>query len=168
MSAGPPERSSDQLPSLGAAMEFMRLIWAMDHALHRASKRMELTIGVTGPQRLVLRIIGRFPGIPAGHLARLLHVHPSTLTGVLRRVERSGLIRRRPDPRDGRRSFLGLTARGRELDRTLHGTIEEVVQRVLAATSAAELMAARRVLERLTTALSDVVPEELRAPAHGD
>jgi hypothetical protein len=66
-------------PELGEALDFLRLIWAVDHGLHRASKRTETELGVTGPQRLVLRIVGRFPGIPAGHLAQLLHVHPSTL-----------------------------------------------------------------------------------------
>ena len=49
-------------------------------------KRMEQRSGVTGPQRLVLRVVGLFPGISAGALARLLHVHPSTLTGVLHRL----------------------------------------------------------------------------------
>jgi DNA-binding MarR family transcriptional regulator len=40
-------------------------------------------VGVTGPQRLVLRVVGLFPGMSAGELATVLRVHPSTLTGVL-------------------------------------------------------------------------------------
>jgi MarR family transcriptional regulator, organic hydroperoxide resistance regulator len=90
------------LPPLGEVLDFMRLIWQMDHAAQRTSKRMEATLGVTSPQRLVIRIVGRFPGIPAGYLARLLHIHPSTLTGVLGRIERQGLLRRRSDPQPDR------------------------------------------------------------------
>ena len=116
------DRSS--LPALGEVLDFMRLIWQVDHALQRTSKRMATTLGVTGPQRLVLRIVGMLPGIPAGHLARLLHVHPSTLTGVLKRLERRGLIRRRSDARDGRRFLLGLTERGRRFDVEAEGTVE--------------------------------------------
>src|SRR5438132_8459125 len=37
--------------------------------------------------RLVMRIVGRFPGIAAGRVAQILHVHPSTLTGILKRSE---------------------------------------------------------------------------------
>jgi DNA-binding MarR family transcriptional regulator len=74
-------------PPLGAVLDFMRLLWAVDHALQSASKRMEANFGMTGPQRLVVRIVGRFPGTPAGRVSQILHVHPSTLTGILKRLE---------------------------------------------------------------------------------
>ncbi|HEX5064997.1 MAG TPA: LamG-like jellyroll fold domain-containing protein [Myxococcota bacterium] len=131
----------------------MRLIWAVDHALQRTSKQMERTIGVTGPQRLVLRIVGRFPGMSAGDLARLLHVHPSTLTGILARLERQGSIRRRADPRDRRRTLLGLTDRGRESDVATEGTIEAAVSRALAAMSPGKVQAAREVLLAIADSL---------------
>ena len=51
---------------------------------------MAATIGITGPQRLVIRIIGRFPSIHAMQLADILHLHPSSLTAVLKRLERRG------------------------------------------------------------------------------
>src|SRR5207244_12973540 len=98
MSNGPLEEvEEDKGPPLGAVLDFMRLLWAVDHALQSASKRMESTFGLTGPQRLVVRIVGRFPGIAAGRIAEILHVHPSTLTGVLKRLESRGILPRRPD-----------------------------------------------------------------------
>src|ERR1700760_1858990 len=99
--SGPDDGSAD--PPLGAVLDFMRLLWAVDHALQSASKRMEATFGVTGPQRLVVRIVGRFPGIAAGRVAEILHVHPSTLTSILKRLETRGMLQRRSDPRDARR-----------------------------------------------------------------
>src|ERR1700761_877276 len=84
--------------SLGEVLEFMRLLWAVDHALQSNSKRMETALGVTGPQRLVIRLVGQRPGISAGELAELLHVHPSTLTGILSRLEQRGAVVRKPDP----------------------------------------------------------------------
>ena len=57
-------------------------------------------IGVTGPQRLVMRVAGLYPGLSAGDLAAILHVHPSTLTGVLRRLVIQRLLVRQHDPRD--------------------------------------------------------------------
>lgn len=134
---------------LGPGLDFLRVIWALSHALERASRHMATTLGITGPQRLILRITGRFPGLPAGHLARLLHVHPSTLTGTIRRLERAGLLRRRPDPRDGRRSLLGLTAQGRRLDVETSGSVEFAVAHVLEATPRGRVAAARAVLEAI-------------------
>jgi DNA-binding MarR family transcriptional regulator len=141
------------LAALGETLDFMRLIWAVDHALQRTSKRMETTLGVTGPQRLVVRILGRFPGIPAGHLATLLHVHPSTVTGILKRLERQGLIRRRSDPRDGRRSLLSLTDKGRVFDVASEGTVEAAIQRALERTRQEKIQAAREVLVSIAETL---------------
>jgi DNA-binding MarR family transcriptional regulator len=152
------------LPPLGEVLDFMRLIWAVDHALQRTSKQMERTIGVTGPQRLALRIVGRFPGISAGDLARLLHVHPSTLTGVLARLEQHGSIRRRADPRDRRRTLLGLTGRGRRFDVATEGTIEAAVTRALADISPRKFQAAREVLLAITESLEGSAAERGRAP----
>lgn len=150
---------------LGEVLDFMRLIWAVDHALQRMSKQMEQTLGVTGPQRLVLRIVGRFPGVSAGDLARLLHVHPSTLTGILARLEKQGSIRRRSDPRDKRRRLLGLTAHGREFDVATEGTIEAAVSRTLAVISPKKVEAARDVLLSIADSLEGSAAEPERTPA---
>jgi DNA-binding MarR family transcriptional regulator len=140
---------------LGDVLGFMRLLWALDHALHKRSKRMTKTAGVTGPQRLVIRIVTRFPGITAGQIAALLHVHPSTLTGVLGRLERKGLVRRRPDERDARRALFGSTPRGRSVDAASQGTVESAVASVLARTPKARIRAARTVLAELARSLEE-------------
>jgi excinuclease UvrABC ATPase subunit len=79
---------------LADVLQFMRLLWALVHQLQRRSKRMSIELGVTGPHRLVLRVVGLFPGASAGTLAQILHVHTSTLTGVLQRLARQRLLRR--------------------------------------------------------------------------
>jgi MarR family transcriptional regulator, organic hydroperoxide resistance regulator len=141
------------LPALGHTLEFMRLIWAIDHGLQTTSKRMAASIGVTGRQRLVIRIVGRFPGISAGKLASTLHVHPSTLTGVLKRLEREGLINRRSDPRDARRTALGLAPQGRRLDMATAGTVESAVEHVLAHLAPGRIREAQVVLRILAERL---------------
>lgn len=54
---------------LGPALDFMRKVSALNHALERVSSHMERTLGVTAPQRLILRCVGKYPGITAGQLA---------------------------------------------------------------------------------------------------
>ena len=144
-------------PPLGAVLDFMRLLWAVDHALQTASKRMEASFGVTGPQRLVLRIVGRFPGIAAGRVAEILHVHPSTLTGILKRLEGRGLLQRRSDPRDARRALFSLTGKGKKLDVLRTGVVEQAVRKVL--TGAPEKVAST---QEILAALSDELGGDLR------
>jgi DNA-binding MarR family transcriptional regulator len=145
--------ASAEPPALGPALDFLRLLWAVDHALNSRSKRMAEARGITEPQRLALRIVGRFPGIPPGDLARLLHLHPSTLTGILHRLEERGWIARRADPRDRRRTLVGLTRRGQQLDLETPDDVEADVERVLARSSPREIEALRRVLTRLAQEL---------------
>lgn len=140
-------------PSLGPTLDFLRLLWELDHALQRRSKRMARELGLTGPQRLVLRIAGRFPGIPAGELAALLHVHPSTLTGILKRLERSRRIKRRPHPSDRRRALIGLTEEGRALDAADPHSIEGALERVAAELGPRRMRAGATFLRALARAL---------------
>lgn len=145
--------SAPEVPPLGEVMDFMRLVWALDHALQQTSKRMSASLGITGPQRLVLRIVGRFPGILPGQLAEILHLHPSTVSGILERLARAGLIARDRDPRDRRRSRLGLTQKGRSLDVVAPGTVEAAVSGVMRRLSAAKVRDTCEVLAQLTEAL---------------
>jgi DNA-binding MarR family transcriptional regulator len=141
------------LPPLGEVLDFLRLVWAVDHALQRRSKQMESELGITGPQRVVLRLVGKFPGISASQLAQVLKVHRSTVSGILERLARRKLLERRTDPRDARRSFLGLTAAGRAIDLHAHGTVEDAVKRALNSFPPGKISAAKEVLSALADAL---------------
>jgi MarR family transcriptional regulator, organic hydroperoxide resistance regulator len=147
--------SADGPLRLRGSLEFMQALWRTSHALERRSRRMEKAIGVTAPQRLVLRVLGRFPGVTAGQLARALHIDPGTLSANVRRLEARGLVVRRRDPVDTRRVTLGLTSKGRALDVRQAGTVEAAADALLAATSARDLAATVRVLDRLSAFLLD-------------
>ena len=145
-------------------LQFMQLLWAVVHGLETTSKRMSSDIGVTGPQRLVLRVVGLFPDVSAGDLAAVLHVHPSTLTGVLQRLVAQRLLRRVDDPRDRRRAMLRLTARGARVNATTRGTIESAVAVALEGITSRDRAATRRVLERLARCLEPSLASASRAP----
>ena len=150
--------ASDRLPP---TLRFMQVLWALVHGLERASKRMRGEVGITGPQRLVLRIVGLSPGTSAGELAATLRVHPSTLTGVLKRLERQRLLTRLADPCDGRRAVLRLTPRGRRANAIRAGTVEAAVAAALTASLPRDREAARRLIESIASRLE-------RAPAGTD
>lgn len=141
---------------LGNVLDFMRVLWAVDHALAAASKAMLRTVGVTGPQRLALRVVGRFPGVGAGRLAEILHLHPSTLTGILRRLEDRSLLVRSADSTDARRVTFQLSPLGRRIDRTQAGTAEAAIRRAIFSASGSDLGATRTVLSAVVAELAGV------------
>jgi MarR family transcriptional regulator, organic hydroperoxide resistance regulator len=124
-------RREPSLQPLGETLLFMHQLWELAHALQVRSKRMARTLGVTSSQRLVIRVLGQSPGITARELAGALGIHPSTLTGVLARLERRELISRKVDPSDRRRARFVLTERGKRIDREKKGTVEAAVRRAL-------------------------------------
>lgn len=138
---------------LGEVLDFMRLLWAIDHGLQSTSKRMEASLGVTGPQRLVIRIVGRSPGISAGEVAEIMHVHPSTLTGILKRLEQRGYVTRKPDPQDARRALFALTPKGKEIDGIRSGTVEAAVRRGLSRVTEQQIATAGEVLSVISAEL---------------
>jgi DNA-binding MarR family transcriptional regulator len=139
-------------------LKLLRVLWALDHALNARSKKMGATIGLTGPQRTVLRLVSLTPGISSGQLAELLHLHPSTLTGVLERLVRRGLLERKRDPFDARRALLRVTAAGQRILLHRKGTVEEVVRLALRKESKASVRTAMEVLQRITSALDESAP----------
>ena len=142
------------MPPEEPVLDFLRLMWAVDHELQSVSKRMLIDLGLTGPQRLAVRFIGLQPGLAAGELASLLHLDPGTVTGILRRLETARMIVRARDKADSRRVCLTLTRRGQAINRRRTGTIEFAVRRALESVSESDVRASRRVLKLLAEELA--------------
>lgn len=142
------------------AIEFLQVLWALDHALQERSKAMASRIGVTSPQRLALRIIHTQPGISSGEVAEKLFLDPSTLTGVLQRLEAAGHLTREKDKIDARRTLLEVTPAGVRLLAQDEFTVEAVVREALASEKGKAVRKAMAVLEHITARLKDAPPPE--------
>jgi DNA-binding MarR family transcriptional regulator len=148
-----PTTQTERSEPTGETLQFMQRMWELVHALDVRSKRMVKAIGVTGPQRLVIRIIGQKPNQTASQIATMLGKHPSTLTGVLARLQSRDLIVRMSDPEDRRRARFTLTAGGRKIDKLQKGTVEAAVRRALGRSDNAHLEAMRETLAVLVEEL---------------
>lgn len=135
------------------ALDVLQSLWALDHALQVRSRRLADEIGVTGPQRLALRLIAAERCDSPSALAKRLVLHKSTVTGIVSRLEEAGLITCTRDESDGRRTTLSLTEHGHRLTRPHPRSIEASVAAAVDATSPEALRHACRFLTRLTAAL---------------
>jgi homoprotocatechuate degradation regulator HpaR len=72
----------------------------------------------------VLRVLGEHGTVETGRVAREAFILGPSLTGVLARMERDGLVRRERDATDQRRTVVQATAKGLKLVARLSTTIE--------------------------------------------
>ena len=65
-------------------------------------------------------------GLRMGDLARRARLSKQTMTQLIRRLERDGLVERRLDPTDARASLIFLTARSRRFEPVAAATLQEL------------------------------------------
>ncbi|HEX4514686.1 MAG TPA: MarR family transcriptional regulator [Polyangiaceae bacterium] len=128
-------------------LTFLRAVWDLDHRLQSQSKRMKQSTGVTGPQRFVLKMVLLSPDTTASEIARKLFFHKSTVTVILRSLEKAKLVARTPSTSDKRAVVLALTAKGRKIAEQRAGTVEARVRKALSRLPARDVDIARRVIE---------------------
>ena len=73
-------------------------------------------LGITYPQYLVMMVLWEQDGQPVNDLAKRLHLETNTVTPLLQRMEKQGLVSRKKGREDGRQVIVSLTAEGRALE----------------------------------------------------
>lgn len=82
--------------------------------VHGYSKRAERVAGLTGPQLWAVRVLSESAPIRVSDLAKRMYLHPSTVVGILDRLESRGLTTRSRSLPDRRAVSVSLTRHGRE------------------------------------------------------
>jgi MarR family transcriptional regulator, organic hydroperoxide resistance regulator len=113
---------------------------------HRGNVGASLAeVGLHVGQEMVLVELWDEDGLRGGDLAARLGVEPPTVTKMLGRLERCGLVERRQDQEDARSFRVYLTDEGRSLEERVAVCWERVEERLLAGMSVGE----RRSLDQL-------------------
>ena len=97
----------------------------------------------------VLRVLGEHGAVETGRVAREAYILGPSLTGMLARMERDGLITRSRDPQDQRRTVVEATAQGRKVIKRLSTSIEAHYQWLEASLGKAKLMQMYALLDEL-------------------
>jgi DNA-binding MarR family transcriptional regulator len=91
-------------------------------------------------------------GLRMGELAARARLRKQTMTTLVRLAERDGLVRREPDPRDGRVTRVWLTRRAHDFGPVARGVVDQLQARVEATLGGRT----SRTLERCLTMLMDL------------
>lgn len=80
--------------------------------VHRYSKRAEKVGGLTGPQLWAMKVLAESAPIRVTDLARRMYLHPSTVVGILNRLEQQTMVTRTRSEKDHRVVTVSLTGKG--------------------------------------------------------
>ena len=75
--------------------------------------------GLTYPQYLVLLVLWEADAQPVNDIARKLYLETNTVTPLLQRMEKEGILTRQRGQKDARQMIVSLTKKGRDLQKKL-------------------------------------------------
>lgn len=115
--------------------------------------------GITQPQWRALGEIARTEGVSQVNLAHAIDIDPMTLSGILDRLEKRGLVDRYPDPNDSRAKLARITPAGRELMERAREVGLAIYGKALSGISDSEQKLLVGVLERIRGNLAALAAE---------
>jgi len=97
----------------------------------------------------VLGKLGTKTGMNHTELGRLAGLEPSTMTGLIDRMERDGLVCRSNDPDDRRALKIGLTEKGAGVREKVFKALDNMIKESFAGIAANEMKVAQEVLRKV-------------------
>ncbi len=118
-------------------------------ALEVHSRRLIAEHRITSPQLACLLALREGGAMTVTAIARQVHLSPSTVVGILDRLEERGFVRRERDTRDRRLLNVTLTEEGRGLADSAPSPLQNTLADALVALPHAEQVAVVHSLEKI-------------------
>jgi DNA-binding MarR family transcriptional regulator len=129
----------------------LRRAW---YGLNQTFRRRIAGMGVTPDQFTILRWLGEHPeGLTQRALADLMASDPNTITAILTRMQKAGLIERRAHAQDARCNLIVLKDKGRSVHAKLQPLASDLQEQLLAAVPVAKQAEFLKQLESVCAAL---------------
>lgn len=138
-------------------------LYAASRAMVAAYQPFLAPLGLTYPQYLVLLCLWEEDHVTVSHLGERLHLDSGTLTPLLKRMEKDGLVTRARDREDERKVILTLGPRGRKLE----ARAPEVTNGIFCSFGASleEIVRVRTSVKRLISKLESKKPVSKKTPS---
>lgn len=106
---------AEQVTREVAISEIMQSLRRIFKAIQDYSHEVSNKFGITGPQLWALKTISQNGKLSLGKLTKKMYLHPSTITGVVDRLEKKGYVSRDRCQGDRRVTNVKLTPQGKKL-----------------------------------------------------
>lgn len=104
-----------KLVAVNDSIRILQSVRRIAQCVEHHSKRLTATHKITSPQLVALMAIAQLGPSTLKSIGRAIHLSPSTVVGIVDRLEEKELVRRERDTRDRRNVYVTVTAAGQAL-----------------------------------------------------
>lgn len=156
----PPAQGSGPLAAHKAAVEpIVETILYLYTESRRLTKGMAREVGLTGPQLTVIKLLESFGDLSLSSLSERIRAQNSTVTGIIDRMEREGLVVRERSKTDRRVVLIKLSDKGSELARSIQVEPMEIFRTALMSLERSDLEDLLRILGKVQKQVVSLVGE---------
>jgi MarR family transcriptional regulator, organic hydroperoxide resistance regulator len=128
----------------------------------RITKEVARSAELTGPQLTVLKVLEGVGDLSLSELSERIRAQNSTVTGIIDRMEREGLVVRARSTEDRRVVNIQLTEKGARIARDISVEPMEVFRSALESLSASEMRDLLRILTKIAQRVQGIVKRDVR------
>lgn len=121
---------------------FLEILRVHHYEAHKKLEEIDLYPG----QPPLLFILNKNDGKSQRELADMMHIKPSTVNVMIKRMEKAGLLERRQDKKDARISRAYITDKGRQVCKKSYYAMQEIEKKMFSDLTKDELIIFRRLL----------------------
>jgi DNA-binding MarR family transcriptional regulator len=148
------EATEAQQPDMDAVAEAIVYLYTESR---RITKGLAGRYGLTGPQLAVVKMLEPVGKLSLSELSERIRARNSTVTGIIDRMEREGLVERRRSEQDRRVVHIVLTRQGRQLASEIPVEPVQIFRQVLSELSSKDTADLKRILTRLARRVRELV-----------
>lgn len=152
----PSSSSSDPRPEIDSIVETIIYLYTESR---RLTKGMAQEFGLTGPQLTVIKLLESFDNLSLSSLSERIRAQNSTVTGIIDRMEREGLVRRERSTVDRRVVHIKLSEKGQKLAKQIQVEPMEIFREALMGLTQADLRDLLRIMNKLQKFVRSKLPE---------
>ncbi len=101
-----------KLVAVNDSIRILQSVRRIAQCVEHHSKRLAATHNITSPQLVALLAIAEMGPSTLKSIGRAIQLSPSTVVGIVDRLEEKGLVQRERDTRDRRNVFVAVTVAG--------------------------------------------------------
>lgn len=154
----PPAIPSDIKPEVDQILEAILYLYTESR---RLTKELARSVDLTGPQLTVLKMLEGVGDLSLSELSERIRAQNSTVTGIIDRMEREGLVVRARSTEDRRVVKIKLTDKGSKIARAIEVEPMEIFRGALQGLSPGEMRDLLKILTKIARRVQTMVePKE--------
>jgi DNA-binding MarR family transcriptional regulator len=138
-----------QIPQQSYELRILQSLRRIIRTVDKHSHKLASLHKITGPQLGCLLAVKEQGPLTSARLAKIIYLSPSTVVGIIDRLEEKGLVRRQRDSKDRRLVYISITPTGEQMVTDAPSLLQDTLASALDTLPKQEQVAITMALEKL-------------------